>query len=262
MSLADTLLGSAIGYGARVIEGLLRRRSQQPQRQRPSPTTARRQEGDPALEQEFDRRLLAEIQRRQAEAQDAQPTEEQEGAALNQELDARILAELQRRQEALGQLDPSVMAKISQLWDMARGNEQVFLQWLGQLPDTAMRQALQDPIRLQQIIGQLQQQSTPPAEQTPQGLEEPPITSSNVAGFNYNPMTQELFVQFHGSDGGSVYKYGGVPRQVAQAFMTGSASARTNGQNRYGRWFKNKNPSLGAAHWQYIRDNFPYQRVS
>jgi hypothetical protein len=62
--------------------------------------------------------------------------------------------------------------------------------------------------------------------------------------------------------GGSEYEYDGVPMNIYNAFAKGNAAAQTTGQNKYGKWWKNKLPSLGAAMNQYIkRGNFPYKKI-
>ena len=110
-------------------------------------------------------------------------------------------------------------------------------------------------------IQQLQQLPT----QTPP-LEQPPVESSNINSFNYDPKSGELFVKFQGDfpqQNGSVYKYGGVPPEIADLFMHGAAEATTDGSNKWGKWWKGKIPSLGAAMNQIIKaGGFPYQKVA
>ena len=91
------------------------------------------------------------------------------------------------------------------------------------------------------------------------GIQHADLNSSNVWGSKYDPRSQKLTVRFQG---GAEYEYEGVPANIYRAFARGNASARTRGRNRYGEWWPNKNPSMGAALNQYIKaSGFPYQRI-
>ncbi len=91
------------------------------------------------------------------------------------------------------------------------------------------------------------------------GIPHADLNSSNVWGANYDPKSGKMKVRFHG---GSEYEYDGVPQAIFDAFIHGNADARTNGRNRYGRWWRGKNPSLGAALNQYIKaGGFNYRRI-
>ena len=64
-------------------------------------------------------------------------------------------------------------------------------------------------------------------------------------------------------DGGPIYGYDGVPKVIYDLFQSGSIPARTNGQNRWGKWWKGKVPSLGASLYTLIsQGQYPYQRLS
>lgn len=92
------------------------------------------------------------------------------------------------------------------------------------------------------------------------------MPSSNVEGFAYDPKAQKLFVRFLGQypdRNGPVYSYDGVPHNIFNLFRHGMIPAKTNGQNQWGRWWKGKFPSIGAAMYQLIKQRgFPYQRVA
>jgi KTSC domain len=104
-----------------------------------------------------------------------------------------------------------------------------------------------------------------------QNLPESPITapvpemrssmdSSNIEGFNYDYDNQKLLVKFHG-DG--IYSYDGVQPFIFNTFRKGAVAAKTTGQNQYGRWWKGKVPSLGAAFYALIRNGgYSYNKVA
>jgi hypothetical protein len=72
--------------------------------------------------------------------------------------------------------------------------------------------------------------------------------SSNVARLAYDTETESLYIEFND---GSVYEYL-VDFDTFQNVLRGRASARTNGENEFGRWWEGKNPSVGAAVHQYL----------
>ena len=100
--------------------------------------------------------------------------------------------------------------------------------------------------------------------------QEPPLNqsmpSSNVHSFGYDPENERLLVKFQGNDGegeGPVYGYGGVPKNIFDLFRQGAIPARTNGQNKWGKWWKGKVPSLGASLYTLIKNGgYPYQKLS
>jgi len=104
--------------------------------------------------------------------------------------------------------------------------------------------------------------------EAPQVPEVPPaqMPSSNVYGFNFDEDSGKLLVKFQGNDGlgqGPVYEYGGVPRVIFELFKRGAIPARTDGQNKWGKWWKGKVPSLGASMYTLIKNGgYPYQRVA
>lgn len=92
-----------------------------------------------------------------------------------------------------------------------------------------------------------------------QGVPTSPMRSSNVRGYSYDRENGDLMVQFHK---GGIYRYNSVPSGIFEEFAAGNHDATTNGENEYGKWWIGKNPSLGSAHWAYIRDNFDYEKVA
>lgn len=130
-------------------------------------------------------------------------------------------------------------------------------------------------IESQQALGQMLQNILQIIQQ--QGQQEPqvpalqqPLTeampSSNVEGFAYDDKTNKLLVRFlgkHPNRNGPIYAYEGVPRSIFDLFQKGAVPARTNGQNRWGKWWKGKVPSMGASMYTLIKQQgYPYQRVS
>lgn len=133
----------------------------------------------------------------------------------------------------------------------------------------ASQQALAQLISMfQELIMQMSQQNqSPPIPPGPSVDQiEPGMPSSNVAGFAYDDKNQRLLVQFlgkHPDRNGSIYAYSGVPTQIFELFRQGAVPARTNGKNRWGRWWKGKVPSLGASLYTLLKtQNYPYQRLS
>lgn len=146
------------------------------------------------------------------------------------------------------------------LWILSGENQDAFIQYLTTFPSASTQNLLRNPDELQRIIAQLQQRM-PGGQPLPiaDGVQHADLNSSNIYGYRYNPESGKLKVRFQG---GSVYEYDNVPGNLFNAFRQGAAAARTNGQNQYGRWWLGKNPSLGAAFWNYIRNaGFPYRRL-
>ena len=84
------------------------------------------------------------------------------------------------------------------------------------------------------------------------------IPSSNVKKIVYNDESKEMVIQFQDK---SIYTYFEVPFQVFLNVSGGKATCITTGENKFGRWFVGKNPSVGAAVWKYLRDsNIKYKK--
>lgn len=109
-------------------------------------------------------------------------------------------------------------------------------------------------------IDSLQQATIPIPEM------EEAMPSSNVSAFRYDDKTGQLLVQFLGkypNRQGSVYSYSGVPKIIFDLFRRGAVPARTDGRNRWGKWFKGKVPSIGASLYTLLKQSgFPYQKLS
>ena len=114
---------------------------------------------------------------------------------------------------------------------------------------------------LQNILQLIEQQA-----QEPPPLLPGPYPSSNVNSFKYDPDNRQLFVKFHGkdtADSGPTYLYQGVPQNIFNLFRTGAVPARTNGRNRWGRWWRGKVPSIGASLYTLIKNQgYDYRRVA
>jgi len=113
--------------------------------------------------------------------------------------------------------------------------------------------------RIQQLRGQEQFPSTMPQ------LDAAPYPSSNINSFKYDYDTGNLLVKFMGKDSansGPVYSYSGVPKFVYDIFRKGAVGPKTSGSNKYHQWIKGVTPSLGAAMYHLIRDNYQYQKVA
>src|SRR5271166_1362911 len=90
--------------------------------------------------------------------------------------------------------------------------------------------------------------------------------SSNVKGMDYDPKTGNMLVQFlgkHPNQNGPVYQYPNTPPVIAELLQSGAVPARTDGQNKWGKWWKGKVPSAGASVFTLLKDRgAPYQRLS
>lgn len=104
----------------------------------------------------------------------------------------------------------------------------------------------------------------PTPQQQPELTEAMP--SSNVESFGYDPKNQRLLVRFlgkHPNKNGPIYGYQGVPQNIFEIFRKGAIPAKTDGKNKWGRWWKGKFPSMGAAMYHMIRaGGYPHQRLS
>ena len=80
-------------------------------------------------------------------------------------------------------------------------------------------------------------------------------TSSNVDRIMYNDESRELVIKFNG---GSVYTYYDVDFDIFISLIEPAALAKTNGENRYGRWWVGK-PSVGAGVHRYL-SRYKYSR--
>jgi len=185
----------------------------------------------------------------------------QRGGALSPEMRQMVeqtIAHASARINALRSAQP-IPAGAEQLWVLAGENPQAFQSYLQTVPNVALNQLSQELAQARNIEQRLADRITLPSGEQQDGIPRAPLTSSNIYGFAYNPRNSLLRVRFQG---GAMYDYGGVPPAIFKIFREGAIPARTQGQNRYGRWWVGKRPSLGASFFNMIRDRFPYQRVA
>lgn len=145
------------------------------------------------------------------------------------------------------------------LWILAGGNEQAFVEYLRNFPDGNNSALLNNPQLLQQTILNLRERYGEGIDLQADGIPHGPLMSSNVYGFIYDDKTGKLKVRFNE---GGVYEYSGVPKQVYQMFASGAHPATTKGENRFGKWWIGKNPSIGSAFHNYIKlAGFPFTKL-
>jgi len=145
------------------------------------------------------------------------------------------------------------------LWILAGQQEDAFISYLHNFPTPSTQELLRNPAELSRVLGFLSQMMPPGEPPTIHGIKHSDLNSSNIWGTAYDPKSGKMKVRFQG---GSEYEYDGVPPNIYRAFTQGDASAKTKGQNQYGRWWVGKNPSMGAAMNQYIKaGNFNYRRI-
>ena len=168
----------------------------------------------------------------------------------------QIRREAETPQEPQGAA-PSPAAQL--LWILAGQQEQPFLSYLREFPSEDTQALLNNPTELSRVIGFLNRMMPQGEQPVVNGIQHADLNSSNIWGSRYDPKTGKMRVRFQG---GSEYEYDGVPANIYRAFQKGNASAKTDGRNQYGVWFRGKNPSMGAALNQYIKaGNFPYRKI-
>lgn len=165
----------------------------------------------------------------------------------------------QERNGNIGTLNAQPSADAQLLWMLSGQEEQAFLSYLRSYPTPETEKLLANPSLLSQTLNQLTQMMPQGQPDQIHGIQHADLNSSTIWGTAYDPYSGKMRVRFQG---GSEYEYDDVPANIYRAFSQGHASAKTDGQNRYGKWWKNKNPSLGAAMNQYIKNgNFAYRRL-
>lgn len=172
-----------------------------------------------------------------------------------------IAQEQTRQQPPTPPVEPPIPLGSDLLWQLAGGNPEAFTNYLRTVPDPHLNAIARNPEHLERVLRQLQEQFPQPEEQpVAAGIEKAPLNSSNIWGFHYNKQSGDLLVRFQG---GNVYHYGGVPAGIFQIFQAGAIPAKTDGQNAYGKWWRGKNPSLGAAFHELIRNGgYEYEQVA
>ena len=73
----------------------------------------------------------------------------------------------------------------------------------------------------------------------------------------YNDETKELVIKFND---GSYYTYFDIDFEQFMAVVEGDGTCVTQGQNEYGSWSIGKNPSVGAAVWEWLINAIPEPR--
>jgi hypothetical protein len=199
----------------------------------------------------------------------------QNGQYLSYEMQGVIAQELELTLQRVDQLrseisqqnqppiNPPSNAPISPdaqlLWILSGQQEQAFISYLRDFPSPATQALLNNPTLLSQTIEQLSHLMPQGQQPVIDGIQHSDLNSSNIWGTAYDPKTGKMKVRFQG---GSEYEYDGIPANIYRAFEKGNASAKTQGRNQYGQWWVGKNPSMGAALNQYIKQgNFPYRRL-
>jgi len=154
---------------------------------------------------------------------------------------------------------PGIPTGADLLWILSGGQEDAFVNYLRTFPDSGLNALLRNPTRLTQVIETLNRTMPQGERGQADGIEQAPINSSNIYGFQYDPQSRKLLVRFQG---GNIYGYDGVPPGIFGVFQQGAVPARTKGKNQYGQWWRGKIPSLGAAFYQLIRQGgYAYQRL-
>lgn len=186
---------------------------------------------------------------------------------------AETISNLTNRIDELGQTEqiqqqpvaniPEMPAGVDLLYILANGDINSFVSYLRTYPGAGLVELANDPIRLNQVFTQLQ--NTIPINQ-PQigtdGIPNIPAQSSNVSGIKYVPEQNKLYVRFHGEPIEPIYEYKNVPMPIAELILAGAGVAKTSGKNRFGFWWRGKNPSWGASINQFLKQGgFPYQRI-
>jgi hypothetical protein len=176
--------------------------------------------------------------------------QEQERVAEQQQID---------QQEPISNT-PTLSNDAQLLWVLSGRNQDVFLQYLQTYSTRETQELLNDRNLLQSTIATLSRDMPVLERQKVGGISQADLQSSNIWGTAYDSITSKMLVKFQG---GGVYEYSGIPRGIYQAFISGSAAAKTKGKNKYGKWWVGKTPSLGAAMHEYVkRGKFPFRKLS
>jgi hypothetical protein len=162
--------------------------------------------------------------------------------------------------ETLNQSQAPVPPSAELLWILSGGKPDAFANYLKTVPDRTLNVLSTNPAKVRSMIEQLSKRVNLPAGQVEQGIPKSELQSSTIFGFQYDPKRLALRVKFQG-DG--VYEYEGVPPEIFKLFQKGAISAKTDGQNEYGKWWRGKNPSLGGSMYALIKmGGYPYHKVA
>ena len=137
----------------------------------------------------------------------------------------------------------------------------------GETIDDAVQGAIAQTLEL--LMGRIEalrgQGGQVPAGPTPEQIH-PGGPSSNVEGFAYDPKTNKLLVRFlgkHPNRNGPIYGYDKVPPEIFDLLRKGAVPARTDGKNKWGKWWKGKVPSFGASVFTLIKNGgYNYRRMA
>jgi hypothetical protein len=204
--------------------------------------------------------VLAGVQAYMQSGQQLSPALQQQLTTLIESATER-LRELSEEEAGIGagEIEPEINENLRYLWELSGGQPNAFVSYLREFPHENFSALLNNPSALAQVIEYLERNHPVNRNEIQDGIAQAPLQSSNVYGFRFNPKDKSLQVRFQS---GSVYQYGRIPPQIFNLFANGNASARTQGRNRWGSWWRGKNPSLGAALNQYIKaGGFPYRRL-
>ena len=149
------------------------------------------------------------------------------------------------------------------LYILAGGDIKAFVNYLRTYPGEGLAELANNPIRLAEVFQQLQQNiPISPPQIGSDGIPDASLQSSNVVGFSYNPKSQQLLVKFHGEPIEPIYQYDSVPPMIAELIMAGASQAKTKGQNKWGKWWPLKSPSLGSSVNTYLKQaGYEYKRI-
>jgi len=90
-------------------------------------------------------------------------------------------------------------------------------------------------------------------------MKAPPRQSSNIWKIGYDLVTRILRIDFNS---GARYEYFEVPPDIAADVVKGAQTAVTTGENKWGKWWSGKNPSVGAAVYRLIvKGGYKYRLV-
>jgi hypothetical protein len=144
---------------------------------------------------------------------------------------------------------------------------QLVMQSGEELSDELQGQLAQTLELLVNRIDQLKQEESPADGLEPQALPKlnEGMPSSNVESFGYDDKSGNLLVRFlgkHPNRMGPVYSYTGVPKNIFELFRKGAIPARTDGKNKWGKWWRGKTPSVGASLFTLIKNGgYSYSRL-
>lgn len=146
------------------------------------------------------------------------------------------------------------------LFILSGQKEDIFINYLQQYQTPQTVALLNNPQELERVIKFLHEMMPSTSPEIDGDIQHTETNSSTIWGTHYDAKTGKMKVRFQGGD---EYLYSGVPPNIYKAVIEGQHAATTNGQNAYGRWWKNKVPSIGSAFDAYVKKGkFPYQKIN